>query len=634
MKTKLYTAIAILSMAFGMTACSSSDEVSNDNNGQEDEASLNYLKVNVREMNTAGSAGAKAITRADDTSDDYADGSQAEGFVGTVRFYFFTSDGNAYPLSNSSPVGVNYITHDFSSESQTDPNTPTVENRTAAVLVLSAQDATLTPTQVVAIANTDALSSGVLDNTSKSLTELQDLSQTTTNRLTNNTHFLMSSSVYLDNQTTASGSIKIAENDISSHLHNTRDAANNDAVDIYVERLAAKVNVNGNVPTTVTDPTPGTGGNYGTWGLVQDGTNTYPAFLVDTITIYSTTAGGARTPQENVPIRALVKGWGLADATDKGKVFKDISTYNTWWNQLGPLNSGSTNTDPRWYSTEYKRSFWEVTSDYNRQSPKWNELTTSFGNDAYTMPNTPDNATSWNTVNRRPNVTVPTGSTLATTKDLTKVVVGATLQYYNSTTSSWENANLYRFNGRFYLDETSVKNEVLLLYGSQYFTDASHTTQITTDDIDFENPTSTGQVSDYQQKIKLKSGNTYYDASGNTVSGGTQLGSNGTYITHFNNGSSYYYTTIQHIWATNDHSDADNYLGYFGVVRNHYYKITINSLSGPGTPVPNPDEPIIPVTPNESISYLSAQINVLQWRVVNQTVDINGNGTTSSAKKH
>ena len=81
-------------------------------------------------------------------------------------------------------------------------------------------------------------------------------------------------------------------------------------------------------------------------------------------------------------------------------------------------------------------------------------------------------------------------------------------------------------------------------------------------------------------------------------------------------GMTYYFTPIRHL-AKNKTE-----MGYYGVVRNHSYRITINTISGFGTPVYNPDEVIDPVIPKDTETYLAARINVLSWRVVTSSVDL------------
>lgn len=81
-------------------------------------------------------------------------------------------------------------------------------------------------------------------------------------------------------------------------------------------------------------------------------------------------------------------------------------------------------------------------------------------------------------------------------------------------------------------------------------------------------------------------------------------------------GMTYYYTPIRHLAESKDK------WAYYGVVRNHSYRITINTISGFGTPVYNPDEVIDPVIPKDTETFLAARINVLSWRVVPSSVDL------------
>lgn len=70
--------------------------------------------------------------------------------------------------------------------------------------------------------------------------------------------------------------------------------------------------------------------------------------------------------------------------------------------------------------------------------------------------------------------------------------------------------------------------------------------------------------------------------------------------------------------------------GYYGVVRNHWYKVTVTKLTriGRGIFVPgdgsqeNPGEPIIPDEPEDPTYYLGARINILSWKIVNQSAGI------------
>ena len=101
----------------------------------------------------------------------------------------------------------------------------------------------------------------------------------------------------------------------------------------------------------------------------------------------------------------------------------------------------------------------------------------------------------------------------------------------------------------------------------------------------------------------------------------------------FKHGMMYYAVPIQHFIA-GTHTDADgnrdgNYeykyedvkTGDYGVVRNHWYKFTINAIAKPGVPVHDPDQPIIPNYDNED-RYIGFEVVILPWHIVD-----NGNVT-------
>lgn len=95
-------------------------------------------------------------------------------------------------------------------------------------------------------------------------------------------------------------------------------------------------------------------------------------------------------------------------------------------------------------------------------------------------------------------------------------------------------------------------------------------------------------------------------------------------IKYYKEGASYYYAAlIKHFDEDEVRWDAEDYtekhLGRYGVVRNNWYEITINSISGPGDPEivdPTPD----PDDSNEG--YINCEINVLSWAKRNQGVDL------------
>lgn len=84
----------------------------------------------------------------------------------------------------------------------------------------------------------------------------------------------------------------------------------------------------------------------------------------------------------------------------------------------------------------------------------------------------------------------------------------------------------------------------------------------------------------------------------------------------WNDGRTYYYADVKHL---GDEGKA----GEYGIVRNHAYKVTITGVKGLGTPVYDPNQQIEePEKPSDKETYISAQINVLSWRLVEQEVTL------------
>ena len=79
----------------------------------------------------------------------------------------------------------------------------------------------------------------------------------------------------------------------------------------------------------------------------------------------------------------------------------------------------------------------------------------------------------------------------------------------------------------------------------------------------------------------------------------------------------YYFTDIQHLGTPGSTAE-------FGIVRNHSYVVNINAIVGLGTPVYDAFNEIDePVKPTDTESFISAKINVLSWRLVDNNVTLN-----------
>lgn len=78
------------------------------------------------------------------------------------------------------------------------------------------------------------------------------------------------------------------------------------------------------------------------------------------------------------------------------------------------------------------------------------------------------------------------------------------------------------------------------------------------------------------------------------------------------------YTPVDAIVNLDDYNENDH-LGRWGVVRNNWYELSINSVSGLGEPT-IPDNPELPADTEES--YINCTINVLSWAKRSQSVDL------------
>lgn len=100
-------------------------------------------------------------------------------------------------------------------------------------------------------------------------------------------------------------------------------------------------------------------------------------------------------------------------------------------------------------------------------------------------------------------------------------------------------------------------------------------------------------------------------------------------LSTFDSGVSYYIARVKHFgddltkWeggnATYNSNNA-NWLGRYGVLRNNWYELSVNSVSGPGYPdVPkvNPKDP-----DDENWQYINVSVKILSWAKRTQKVDL------------
>ncbi len=127
-------------------------------------------------------------------------------------------------------------------------------------------------------------------------------------------------------------------------------------------------------------------------------------------------------------------------------------------------------------------------------------------------------------------------------------------------------------------------------------------------------PLTEDQVDKINAKLGFKKG---------TTPGTIEVG-----LSTFESGVSYYIARVKHFselthWEAGDptynNSNID-WLGRYGVLRNNWYELTVNSVSGPGYPdVPkvNPTDP-----DDENEQYINVAVKILDWAKRSDTIDL------------
>lgn len=102
-------------------------------------------------------------------------------------------------------------------------------------------------------------------------------------------------------------------------------------------------------------------------------------------------------------------------------------------------------------------------------------------------------------------------------------------------------------------------------------------------------------------------------------------------ISTYPDGATYYIARIKHFgdtytpWKSGDPAygpdkNNDKWLGRYGVLRNNWYELQVNSVSGPGYPTIPPVKPSTP--DDESENYISCTIKILDWAKRVQDIDL------------
>lgn len=535
-----------------------------------------YLAVNIVNV------GATPTTRAA----EYENGTAEESAIKKVRFYFFNGDGSPYLIKNPGGTGVtggedrNWLEASPADDTPTSGTPSQIEKITQTVLVINGVQAAA-PAAIVAVVNPGTVEATTLQNEKGGdvmrLSELrysavvsQFYKKDATGKVSD---FVMSNSVYVNAGEDVCASL------VAGHVTTSAETAKAKPVELYVERVVAKV-------TADVDNNAFELGNGTNWENTKYGTKTAVGKTGD------------------YDVYAVIEGWGLASENGKAAVEKQVN--KTW-------ADGTLGFTP-WTTSDFHRCFWEKsvaidlgTGANQPVNPKFNQLNAKMHDVLYTLPNTPESKV-----------------TDLKNNNLTKFAVAATLKYKDAS-NNWHYAEICRYNGVSILGIDNLKRQVALTF-SQYYTstDGSTYTQLSKNDINFKDPDATTQQYLVTPTLAdAPAGTKYYTKSTTGTTPTFKEVDKAKVLAAIEadkaeirkDGRAYYYVPIKHLGGTGE-------LAEYGIVRNHFYKITLSGIKGFGTPVYDPSKVVIPAVPTYQDTYLAARVQVLQWRVVNQNASL------------
>jgi len=590
------------------SACSS-DEIMPETNGPEMNGQDRFLSVQI--ANTT----AVTRTRADhnqslgDDDSTYEEGLDAENAVNKVRFYFFDANKNACPVKHD---GTNFFDCTLKSG---DKDMPNIEEKLEAVVVISTKEGDNADNlkSMVALINHEGLNLG---SESLSLFALRDKVadySSTTNG------FLMTSSVFGSENVDFCCEVEIP----GSALRKSEDEAKKNPVDVYVERVLAKVRLHtewSNEMTKIED--------------VLYGGKRYTAVKLKTAKGADGKDVTVVEENEEKDVYVIFTGWEVTGTANVSYLFKQVNSEWTFtpswaWNHPGYHRSywALNPTSEQGFKLQYNKAYQDITAQIGTAG-----VTTSSpsydGTELYCQENAADNVDG----------TKSTYNSEQAVSNYTQAVIAAVLVTVDENTKEASPVNLAKWVGKDYT-EKGVLNAMLGTVDTQIYIattndegeDQSYR-KIEADDVEIVSGETVGKADDesedskrYLSYLKLKEG-----------SRGLDFRNGGDHQTKYSSaqvdeilaavpgakvwrsGQTYYYTNIQHL----NQNDKTGINGQYGVVRNHIYEIAINSVYGLGTPVLEREEILVPQKPKDDESYLAARINILSWRVVKQNVDL------------
>lgn len=371
-------------------------------------------------------------------------------------------------------------------------------------------------------------------------------------------------------------------------------------VTIYVERLAAKVSL-------------------GVTKKLEESSIDGRYLIKATVAGEPNAGGGNNIAAEDLYVELL--GWKLNATAKKSYIVKNID--ESWdINKLGFT----------WNMPDYFRSYWGKSFNYDKPGyPK--DAAGAASSEHLNYVNLKSNCIEIGKVAYCPENTNTT-EILSTTGNFPSAVTSILLKA-KICDKAGNALNLVRFNGvlfnhdsflQYILNVLSTRGELNVWYEDGINENGNKKyTQIDKEFVNLIN------VGDGEVKVEFTNDNNIAlyskvdDTTFNPINDFSDLNvklakvSEGTI--GYTGGLMYYNIPIEHLNNT-DIGDGNVPEAKYGVVRNHRYAVTINKLENIGKGIFDEEEVIVPSDEDGKTYFVSANINILSWKIVSQNADL------------
>lgn len=599
---KYFKFLSVAAVALLAAACSSDEP--NDGPGKTDKDGQAFMKVRINYAD-----GGRA------TAGDFENGRDFEHTVSTARFFFYDDQQN-YVAEASVWNGGN----------PNPANPDNIEYFGNNVLVLSGLDNNNFPKYMLTVLNAPAgfTSEMTLQGTADRLLE-QAATATDGGIYGASSNFIMSTSSYGRADADEPAFVNVLT--INNFKNSATDATANEAVvDVYVERLAAKVSVG--VDNTAA-------------GLVYDaGKGMYKLRI---------TVSGDPNDQDQVgdnigaaDVYIKFNGWALSNTRKSTHLCKDIASvtagltfnwdnaargfYRSWWGASVGYGSAVSTADLNQFSfNELNKKFYnEMGAGADNNTYKtYVDYCAENTNTAEHFNSGKKNADDYELVN--PQV-------------VTSVLLGATtyMEVTESGATVLKPVDLILYNGLYFTDKAIRDYAMRYVQGLDelnYYTKVDDKDEYNQLSADFAKVVTTDENASDVKVVADETaftGKTIYTKNASGVY--APVADNATVIsalntslarvegaTGYKGGQMYYNIPIEHHYEASGKALEE---GEYGVVRNHFYQLTVNSIKRLGHGVYDPDKDIIPDEEEDPKYYVGARINILSWKVVKQNVEL------------